>query len=49
LAIEGILVGIFVVSSYLFSQRIMKSMRMKGRDNVIDVEGEVIKEKERLK
>jgi hypothetical protein len=48
-AIEGILLVLFVISSYIFSQRIIKSMRSKGRGNVIDIEGEVIKDREKLK
>lgn len=47
LAIEGILIIIFIVYSYIFSRRIINSVKRK--DNVIDVEGEVIEEREKLK
>lgn len=46
-AVEGILIIIFLANSYIFSKRIMNSVRKK--DNVIDVEGEVIKDQEKLK
>ena len=47
LAVEGALVAIFMVSSYIFGKRIINSA--KRRDNVIDVEGEVVKDREKLK
>jgi len=49
LAIEGILVGLFVISAYIFSRRIIKNMKEKSRGNVIDVEAEVVNEREKLK
>lgn len=49
LAIEGILVILFMVNSYIFSKRIINSVKRKDRGNVIDVEGEVIKERDKLK
>lgn len=47
LAVEGILIILFVVNAYIFSKRIINSV--KKRDNVIDVEGEVIQDKMKLK
>ena len=47
LAIEGILIVIFVVYAHVFSRRIINSVKRK--DNVIDVEGEVIQDKKKLK
>jgi hypothetical protein len=46
LAVEGILIILFMINSYIFSRRIINSVK-KG-DNVIDVEGEVIKDREKL-
>ena len=47
LAIEGILILLFVVFSYFFSKRILNSV--KRNDNVIDVEGEVVEDSKKLK
>ncbi|PIP19493.1 MAG: hypothetical protein COT38_03055 [Candidatus Omnitrophica bacterium CG08_land_8_20_14_0_20_41_16] len=47
LTIEGVLILLFMLYSYIFSRRIINSVRRK--DNVIDVEGEIVKEKEVLK
>ena len=47
LAVEGVLIIFFIVNAYIFSKRIINSV--KKRDNVIDVEGEVIKDREKLK
>jgi len=41
------LILLFMLYSYIFSRRIINSVRRK--DNVIDVEGEIVKEKEVLK
>ena len=46
LAIEGILIILFMFYSYIFSRRILNSI--KGKDNVIDVEGEVVEDKKKL-
>ncbi len=47
LAIEGVLIIFFIILSYLSGKRIMKSFQK--RNNVIDIEGEVIEDKEKLK
>lgn len=47
LAIEGILIIIFIIHVCIFGKRIINSVKRK--DNVIDVEGEVIKDREKLK
>ncbi len=47
LTVEGILVILFLINSYIFSRRIINSV--KRRDNVIDVEGEVINDRDKLK
>jgi len=47
LAIEGILILLFVISSYIFLRRIT-SLDSK-RDNAIDVKGEIVEEKPKLK
>jgi len=44
LAIEGILVLLFLFNSYITARRVFSSSRKK-RSNVIDVEGKVIKDK----
>lgn len=49
LCVEGVLIVLFMISSYVFSRRIMDNLRRKSRGNVIDVEGEVIKERDKLK
>jgi hypothetical protein len=47
LVVGGVLIILFLVNSYIFSRRIIKSVRRK--DNVIDVEGEVVKDREKIK
>jgi hypothetical protein len=47
LAIEGILVLLFTLNSYILARRI--SSFTAKRSNVIDVEGEVVEEKRKLK
>lgn len=47
LAVGGVLIILFLVNSYIFSRRIINSVRRK--DNVIDVEGEVIQDRDKLK
>ena len=47
LVIGGILILIFMVYSYIFSRRIINNVKRK--DNVIDVEGEVIQDSKKLK
>ena len=46
LALEGVLILLFALNSYLFTRRIFRCV--KKRDNVIDVEGEVIKERRKI-
>ncbi|MFA5287329.1 MAG: hypothetical protein WC394_03540 [Candidatus Omnitrophota bacterium] len=47
LAVGGVLTIFFLVNSCIFSRRIINNVRR--RDNVIDVEGEVISDREKLK
>ncbi len=47
LVVGGVLVVLFLINSYIFSKRIINSV--KKRDNIIDVEGEVIKDNKKLK
>jgi hypothetical protein len=53
LAIEGILIVLFLLNSYIFIKRFSSFSSSKKNknaiDNAIDVEGEVIEEKQRLK
>jgi len=46
LALEGILIAIFWLNSYLFTRRLFS--KAQKRDNVIDVEGEVLKDHKRI-
>ncbi len=47
LAIEGILILLFMAYSYISVRRVTNGVKRK--DNVIDVEGEVIKDSKKLK
>lgn len=48
LAVEGVLIILFLINSYIFSRRIINSVKRKDKGNVIDVEGEVIKDRDKL-
>jgi hypothetical protein len=45
--VEGVLIVLFMINAYIFSKRMTNGL--KRRDNVIDVEGEVIRDREKLK
>jgi hypothetical protein len=47
LIVEGVLLLIFIIFSYIFSKNILNSV--KRRNNVIDVEGEVVEDSKKLK
>jgi len=46
LAIEGILIALFLVNAAFFSRRIASGVSR--RSNVIDVEGEIVEERKKL-
>lgn len=46
LLIEAILILLFIVNAYIITRKIL--FVSSGRDNVVDVEGEVIEEKKKL-
>lgn len=46
LSIEGILILLFILNSYILTRRILSSFKS---DDVIDVQGEVVEDKQRLK
>jgi len=46
LALEGILIALFIFNSYLFTKRLFSAA--KKRDNVIDVEGKVVHDQHKL-
>ena len=51
LLIEGILIILFFINSFIFLRRVstMASGSASKRDGVIDVEGEIVEEKQKLK
>jgi len=51
LGVEGVLVLLFIIKIHAFTRKISEQLKPggHGRRNVIDVEGEVIEEKRKLK
>jgi uncharacterized membrane protein len=47
LAVEGILIIMFLINSYIFSRKL--SSYSKKQEDYIDVEGEVVKERKKIK
>ena len=50
LGVEAVLVFLFILKIHSFARKINEQLRPKGhiRDNVIDIEGEVVEEKHKL-
>ncbi|MEI6631814.1 MAG: hypothetical protein WCL25_04295 [bacterium] len=49
LLFEAVLVTVFIFNSYIMARRLFNSPKHKRNDGVIDVEGQVIEDKERRK
>ena len=49
ISIEGALIFLFILKIHLFVRKISGQLRPEGRGGAIDVEGNVVEEKEKLK